>query len=317
MNTVKKAKSRKSLPDRLPWKTDIKRNRTLYLIFIPVVIYYVIFSYLPMAGIVIAFQDFKIKRGIFGSSFVGFDNFRDLFNGETFGLVMRNTTMISLLNLTLGFVFPIIVALLISEVRNKAYKRTVQTISYTPHFVAAVVVTALVQEFLSVNGGITQLLSLFGFEKQNWLANANPPVFWFIMNFIEIWQGAGYGAIIYVAAIANISGDLFEAAAIDGATRWQRLTRITLPSITPLIVMMFTLKIGTIFMTGYDKVLLLYMPATYDVSDVLYTYTYRMAFSSQNYGLSAASGLFQSVIATTLLLISNGLSRKLTDSSLF
>ena len=169
MNTVKKAKTRKASLDRLTCKTDIKRNRTLYLVFIPVAIYYIVFSYMPMAGIVIAFQDFKIKRGIFGSPFVGFDNFRDLFNGETFGFVMRNTTMISLLNLTLGFLFPIIIALLISEVRNKAYKRTVQTISYTPHFVAAVVVTALVKEFLSV-------LQCYSILRMDWntLVSFNP-----------------------------------------------------------------------------------------------------------------------------------------------
>ena len=303
---------------KLPWKTDFKRNRTLYLIFLPVAAYYIIFHYLPMGGIVIAFQDFKMNRGVFGSPWVGLENFRDLFTGETFGLVMRNTSMIALLNLTLGFIAPIFLALLISEVKLKSYKRAVQTVSYMPFFVAAVVVTYLVKEFLSASGGITQLLSMFGLDKQNWVANPNAPVFWLIVCFMEIWQGAGYGAIVYVAAIASINGDLFEACAIDGASRWQRLRRITLPSILPLVVMMFTLKVGTIFMTGFDKVLLLYMPSTYDVSDVLYTYTYRMAFGTQmNYGLSAASGLFQSVIATVLLLTSNYLTKKTTESSLF
>lgn len=303
---------------RMPWKKDLRRNKTLYLMFIPVAIYYIIFHYIPMGGIVIAFQDFNIRRGVFGSDFVGLQNFKGLFTGDTFALVMRNTSAIALFNLTIGFIAPIILALLVSEVRAKSYKRAVQTISYMPFFVAAVVVTSLVREFVSASGGITQLLSLFGLEQQNWLANTNIPAFWLIMGFTEIWQGAGYGAIVYVAAISNISGDYYEASAIDGANRWQRLTRITLPSILPMVVMMFTLKVGTVFMMGFDKVLLLYMPSTYNVSDVLYTYTYRMAFGGQpNYGLAAASGLFQSVIATTLLLVSNTLSKRAAKTSLF
>ena len=303
---------------KVTWKEDLAKNKVLYLIFLPVFIYFLIFSYLPMAGIVSAFQDFNMRRGIFGSEWIGWENFEELFTGDSFGLVMRNTTMIAVLNMTIGFVVPIILAVLLSEVRSKVYKRTIQTISYMPYFVAAVVVTYLIREFLSVNGAITGLLSALGFDKQNWLANPNPPAFWFIMCFTEIWQGAGYGAIVYVSAIANVSNDIFEACAIDGANRWQRFWKITLPSIMPMVVMMFTIKAGTIFMTGYDKVLLLYMPSTYDLSDVLYTYTYRAAFSgSPNYGLSAASGLFQSVIATILMVISNTMSRKLTSTSLF
>jgi ABC-type polysaccharide transport system permease subunit len=288
--------------------------------FLPVAAYFLVFYYAPMVGVSIAFQKFNMRRGIFGSDWVGFDNFATLFSGDTFPLVMRNTSVIALLNLTVGFVVPIILAIVFSELRDsaKAYKRTVQTISYMPFFVAAVVTTSLVKEFLGASGGLTKILSFFGLEQQNWLANPKPPVFWIIMCATEIWQGMGYGAIVYVAAIASINGDLFEAAAIDGANRWKRLWRITLPSITPLIIMMLTLKAGTVLMTGFDKALLLYMPKTYDVSDVLYTYTYRMAFSAQaDYGLSAASGLFQSAINTTLLLASNYISRKVAKTSLF
>lgn len=313
------AKTLRYKEPKVPWKKDLKRNGTLYLIFIPVAIYYLVLHYAPMVGICIAFQDFKIGKGIFGSKWVGFQNFIDLFTGETFPLVIRNTVAMALLNLTLGFVAPIILALIISEVPWKGYRRAVQTISYTPNFIAPVIVAALVREFLGVNGAITQLLSLFGLPKQNWLANPHIPVFWLINCFTDIWQGAGFGTIVYIAAIGNVSKDLFEAAAIDGANRWNRLTRITIPSIRPLILILLTLRVGLVFVTGFDKILLLYMPSTYCVADVLTTYTYRMAFGSGggNYGLSAASGLFQSVVGTTLLMVSNWLNRKTTRNALF
>lgn len=306
-----------SIP-KISWKKDLKLNWILYVIFIPTAVYFIVFNYLPMVGITIAFVDFNVRRGIFGSDWVGWQNFRDLFSGETFGLVMRNTVSMASLNLTLGFVAPIILALMVSEIKWTPFKRTVQTVSYIPFFVAAVVVSQLVREFLSRNGGVTAILTMFGLEQQNWLANPNIPVFWLINCFTDIWQGAGYGAIIYVASISSISGDLYEAAAIDGANRWKRLIKITLPSILPIIAIMFTLKVGLVFMTGFDKVLLLYMPSTYDTADVLSTYTYRMAFGAQSsYGLSAASGLFQSVVSTALLLISNYLNRKVAKTSLF
>lgn len=319
MNISARAGNRRRVKEaKDPWKLDLKKNKVLYLLFIPSAVYFFIFCYTPMVGIVSAFQDFNMRRGIWGSQWVGFNNFVDLFTGETFGQVMRNTSAIALLNMTVGFVVPIILAVLISEVKAKPYKRAVQTISYTPYFVAAVVVTTLVREFIGSTGGITQMLTAMGFEQQNWLANSNMPVFWLIVCFMEIWQNAGYGAIVYVAAISSVNGDLYEASSIDGANRWKRLWKITLPSILPTIVMMLTIKAGTVLMTGFDKVLLLYMPATYNVSDVLYTYTYRMAFSgTPNYGLSAASGLFQSLIGTMLLLLSNTVSRKLAKTSLF
>ena len=254
---------------------------------------------------------------LFGSEWVGLDNFRDLFTGDTFLKVLRNTGAMALLNLTIGFAAPVILAMLLSQVRLKRFKRTVQITSYMPYFVSAVVVTSLASEFLSSTGALTMVLSWFGFDKQNWLANPKTPVFWLINTFIEIWQGAGWGSIIYIAAIANVNGDLHEAAAIDGANRWQRMWKVTFPTILPLIIVMFTMRIGLVFRQGFDKVLLLYMPSTYDVSDCLYTYTYRMAFGQTvNYGLSTASGLFQSVIGSTLLIISNKLSRKLSGSSL-
>ena len=299
------------------WKHDIKHNWMIYLLFIPVLVYFIVFHYAPMFGLIMAFENFKPSRGFFGSEWVGLANFHELFTGDTFWKVLRNTTAMAILNLTVGFAAPVIFALFLSQVRLKVFKRSVQIMSYMPYFVSATVVCSLASEFLSSTGALTMVLSWFGFEKQNWLANPNIPVFWLINLFLDIWQGMGWGSIIYMAAIANVSNDLHEAAAIDGATRWQRMWKVTLPTILPLVLVMFIMRIGLVFRTGFDKILLLYMPMTYDTADVLYTYTYRMAFGSQiNYGVSTASGLFQSVIGTVLLLISNRISRKAAGSSL-
>ncbi len=299
------------------WKYDMQRNWMIYLMFTPVLVYFVLFHYAPMFGLIMAFENFKPSKGFFGSPWVGLANFRELFTGDTFWKVLRNTTAMAVLNLTVGFAAPVIFALFLSEVKLKVFKRSVQIMSYMPYFVSATVVCSLASEFLSSTGALTMVLSWFGFDKQNWLANPNIPVFWLINTFLGVWQGLGWGSIIYMAAIANVSHDLHEAAAIDGATRWQRMWKITFPTIMPLVLVMFIMRIGLVFRTGFDKILLLYMPMTYDTADVLYTYTYRMAFGSQiNDGVSTASGLFQSVIGTVLLIISNKISRKAAGSSL-
>lgn len=303
---------------KISWKEDFRKNKIAYLFFLPAFFYFLIFHYIPMSGIAIAFQDYSLTKGIFGSDWVGWMNFEELFLDESFLLVLRNTVAMALLNLTLGFTFPIIFALLLSEIRSETLRRTLQVTSYMPHFVAAVVVCKLVTEFLSANGAVTALLTSLGLERQNWLANGEVPVFWLINCFTEIWQEIGFGSIIYVAAISNVSTDYHEAAAIDGANRWTRMVRITLPCIKPIVMMMFVLKCGLFFTQGFDKVLLLYMPSTYDTADCLTTFTYRMSFSGRpNYGLSTASGLFQSVASLILLIVSNTASRKLTDSALF
>ncbi len=317
------AKSKASQPPAIrpqegTWRYDLMKNWQIYLLFIPVAVYFLVFHYAPMFGLLMAFERFKPSKGIFGSEWIWFENFEELFVGDTFLNVMRNTTAMALLNLTVGFAAPVILAMMLSELRIKKFTRPVQLMSYMPYFVSAVVVTTLASEFLSSTGAITMVLTWLGFDQQNWLANPNIPVFWLINTFLEVWQGAGWGSIIYVAAIANVSGDLHEAAAMDGANRWDRMWKITFPSILPLIIVMFTMRIGLVFRQGFDKVLLLYMPSTYEVSDCLYTYTYRMAFGSTvNYGLSTASGLFQSVISSTLLIFSNSLSKKVSGTSIY
>ncbi len=296
----------------------MKENWFLYVLFLPVLAFFIIFHYIPMSGIFMAFEDYKVTLGLFGSDWVGFEKFIELFEDEQFWLALRNSGAMAVFNLTIGFVAPIILALLITSIKAGRATRILQTITYLPNFVSAVVVCSLARQFLDYNGGVTAILTALGFEQQNWLANSDVPVFWLINTGIGIWQGAGWGSIVYIAAIYNINGDLHEAAAIDGANRWQRLTHITLPGILPMIMMMFTLKIGLVFREGFDKVLLLYMPLTYDTSDCLHTYTYRMAFGGMpDYSLSTASGLFQSVIATALLIFSNWANKKATGYALY
>ena len=302
------------------WRRDIKRNWVVYLIFLPTFLLFLVLNYVPMFGIVMAFQNYKVTAGVFGSEWVGLQNFVTLFAGDEFLNALKNTVIIGLMKLTIGFIAPILFAILLSLLRSQKYKRVAQTMSYLPNFVAAVVVCSLLMEFLGRNGPLTLFLTWFGAANQNWIANNQAPAFWLIYTFMGIWQGVGWGSIMYVAAIATVSGDLYEAAALDGAGRMRRLFSITLPSIAPLIVMMFIMNVGLCFTQGYDSILLLYMPSTYNVSDTLYTYTYRMAgFSggTPDYGLSAASGLFQSVVGSLLLVTSNKLSAKYAGSSLF
>ncbi len=314
------AKKELTASARRSWKQELKRDWVVYLLFVPIIVYEIIFHFLPMFGIVMAFEDYNVVDGYFGSKWVGLQNFVDLFTGEDFLQAIRNTLAIGLLRATIGFVAPIIFALMLSLIDSKKIKRIAQTMSYMPNFVAAVIVCSLFTQFLGKDGPLTLLLTrLFGAENQNWFANDRMPVFWLIYTFMGIWQGVGWGSIMYVAAISQVSGELHEAAAIDGASRMQRMFRITLPNILPMIMMMFVINIGTSLMAGYDNILLLYMPSTYSVSDTVYTYTYRMAFGggATNYSLSSASGLFQSLVSTILLVGSNALARKTSGTGLF
>ena len=303
---------------RVTWKRDFKKNWLIYLMGAPMMIYLIIFKFIPMFGIIMAFEDYKPTLGYFKSKWVGMQNFIDLFTGPEFLQALRNTFFMGLLNFLIGFTLPIGFALVLSMLRNKKFKRVTQTISYMPNFVSSVVVCSLVTVFLSRTGPLTMLLTALGLPQQNWLANDQIPVFWIINTFMNVWIGLGWGTIVYVAAISNVSGELHEAAAIDGANRFQRTVKITLPCIKPMVIMMMTLNVGIMFLAGFDKVLLLYMPSTYSVADCLQTYTYRTAFTTgANYGLSTASGLFQAVVATALLFGSNALNRKASGMALF
>ncbi|MBD5460716.1 MAG: sugar ABC transporter permease [Lachnospiraceae bacterium] len=295
---------------------DMKKNWQLHLIAVPVILFFLVFSYFPMVGIVTAFMNYRPTLGIFGSKWVYFDNFAKFVSDPAFWLALRNTVVMALLNLSFGFFIPIIFALLLAELRTKWFKRTLEICSYMPNFVAAVVVCNLVINMLGDNGIITNLFVFFGMERENMLANPNN--FWAVNTTVVLWQSMGYAAIVFTAAIAGVNQDLHEAAVLDGANRWQRVWHVTLPAILPMIITMFILKVGLMFSTGFDNILLLYMPMTQEKADVISTFVYRTSVGGGNdFGYAAAVGLFQSIIATALLLGSNWLSNKVTKSSLF
>ncbi|MDR2785934.1 MAG: ABC transporter permease subunit [Treponema sp.] len=294
---------------------DLHMNWSVYLLFTPVLVYFFIFNYLPMFGIVMAFQDFSAVRGYFGSKFVGLANFIEFFSGPNFLRIFRNTMAISFLSLGVGFPLSIVFALLLNEVGFTPFKKAIQTISYLPYFISAVVVCGLVIDFVSSNGIITNLLVFFGFPRQNFLSD--PKYFWFINLAADVWQTLGYGSIIYIASISGVNHELYEAAAIDGASRLGRVWHVTLPALLPVIVTMLILRCGMIMNVGQDKILLLYNPSIYETADVISTHVVRMGIERMQYGYSAAVGLFNSVVGLFMLVVSNFVSRKLTEHSVF
>lgn len=303
-------------PFRAALKRDIKMNKLLWLLAVPVIAYFIIFNYVPMFGLSMAFQDYKPGLGIFGSPWVGLKNFADFFGGPTFWKILRNTLAISFLDLAFAFPLSIGFALLLNEIKALWFKKLVQTISYMPYFVSMVVMCGLIIEFCATNGVITDLcVKIFGIDRQNLLMN--PGYFWAINLISGIWQGLGYGSIIFVSAITNVNGELHEAAAIDGANRLRRAWHITLPGILPMISTMLILKCGMIMNVGSDKILLLYNSSIYDTADVIATHVQRMGVEMAQYSYATAVGLFNSVVGTVLLLVSNWGSRKMTESSIF
>jgi putative aldouronate transport system permease protein len=269
-----------------------------------------------MSGILMAFQDYSPIKGIFGSKWVGLRNFTDFFSSIYFGRTLGNTLALSLLDLFFGFPMPILFALLLNEVHHRVFKRTVQTLSYLPYFISMVVICGLIIDFTRSGGIISNLLaSMSGGASQNLLGD--PKYFRTIYIVSGIWQGVGYGSIIYLSALSSVDAELYEAARIDGANRWRQTLAITLPGIAPTIIMLLILKMGSMLAVGTDKILLLYSPATYSTSDVIGTYVYRKGLLDQSYGYSTAVGLFNSIVNTVFLLVTNWLSRKFTESSLF
>jgi putative aldouronate transport system permease protein len=268
-----------------------------------------------MFGIVMAFQDFSAVRGFFGSKFVGFANFIQFFSGPDFLRILRNTLAISFLNLGAGFTLSLVFALLLNEISYTWFKKTTQTISYLPFFVSAVVVCGLVIDFVSSNGVITNLLVFFGLPRQNLLTD--PKFFWGVNVLTDVWQNLGYGSILFIASLSGISPELYEAAAIDGASRLGRVWHVTLPALMPVIVTMLVLRCGMILNVGSDKILLLYNPSIYETADVISTHVVRMGIERMQYGYSAAVGLFNSVVGLFMLMVSNYVSRKLTEHSVF
>ena len=298
---------------------DISHNKYKYLMILPVLVYLALFCYKPMYGIIIAFKNYKVARGIEKSPWVGLFWFENFFNDPYFFRLLRNTFTISGLTILFGFPAPILLALLLNEVHNNKFKRTVQTITYMPYFISLVVLCSLIKIYCQQNGLISDIVAFFGGTKQNWLQD--PKYFRLIYVLSDIWQGIGWNSIIYLAALSGIDQEQYEAARIDGANRFQQVLHVTLPGLLPTITILFILRMGNILNVGYEKILLLYQPTTYEVADVFSTYTYRISLGSTTgqpqYSLSTAVSLFNTLVNVCFLLMTNLISSKLTDSSLF
>ena len=297
------------------WKHDFLMNKWLYILTIPVVAFFLIFNYLPMAGLLMAFENYKPALGLFKSQWVGLQNFKDFFAGPSFWTILRNTLVISLLNLAIAFPLSIIFALLLNEMNVLWVKKLTQTVSYMPYFISIVVLCGLVTEFCSSRGFITNMMvSVFHIPRENLLTN--PDYFWAINLISDIWQNLGYSSIIFVAAITSVNQDYHEAAALDGANRFQRVWHVTIPSIMPTIVTMLILKCGTLLNVGFEKILLLYNPSIYSTADVISSHVQRLGIGQAQYGYATAVGLFNSVVGTVLLFLSNHISRKYAETSI-
>ncbi len=296
-------------------KKDFRRNRALYLLVLPVLAFYIIFHYKPMYGAIIAFKDYSPGTGIAASPWVGLANFTRFFSGPYFARLIRNTLLLSLYSLLFGFPAPIILALLLNEVRNKKFKSVTQTITYLPHFISMIVVTGMISNFCLSNGLFNDIIVLFGGERSPLLQNPN--LYRTIYVASSIWQEVGWGSIIYLSALSGVDAQLYEAASIDGAGKWKQMLNVTLPGISPTIITMLILKMGSLMSLGYEKTILLYNASTYETADIISSYTYRVGLLDQDWSYSTAIGLFNSVINCVLLVISNRLSKKLSDTSLW
>ena len=295
---------------------QIYKSRYLLLLFLPCLIYYILFKYIPMWGVMISFKDFKPFIGFADSAWVGMKHFSNFFSSPDAWRIIRNTLQLGIYSLIWGFPFPILFALLLNEVTSLRYKKVVQTVSYMPHFLSAVVVCGMIITFLSpIRGVINQMIGAFGVEPINFMAQAR--YFRTIYVVSDIWQQIGWGAIIYIAAISNVDTQLYEAAMIDGASKWRQIRSITLPCIAPTIVTMLILRTGSILEVGLEKVLLLQNPAIYESADIIATYVYRQGVAGSNMSYATAIGLFSALTNLILLVSANFLSKKFSETSLF
>ena len=302
--------------NKASWWTAWIRQWDLQLMVVPALIFIFIFSYLPMYGVLMAFQDYQLFGGFFHSPWVGFKHFEAFFNSPDFWNVMRNTMVISLLKLCFGFPAPILLALMLNEVRNMMFKRIVQTVSYLPHFLSWVIVGGFVGSMLSTdNGSVNMLLMSLQLTSEPISFLSVPEYFWGILVGTGMWKEMGFAAIVYLAAIAGIDPHLYEAASIDGAGRFKQIQLITLPCIRPVIIIFMILAVGNILNAGFEDILILATnPILRDVSDVIDTYVYRMGILNNRFSYAAAAGLFKAVVSVTLLALANKAARKMGSS---
>lgn len=298
------------------FKREWRMHKYIYLMSLPVLAFFIIFRYLPMYGVVIAFKQFSPRKGILGSDWVGMRHFVSFFNSYYFSRILVNTVVLSLYSILFCFPAPIILALLLNEVRCEPFKRVVQTITYMPYFISLVVICGLIRDFVAVDGPIQSLVRALGGPDVNLLTQSSMYRPIYILS--DLWQYIGFNSIIYIAAISGVDAELYEAGAIDGVTtRLQQIRYITLPSIAPTITILFILQVGNLMNVGYEKTLLLYNDQIMDVADIISTFVYRKGLQEANYSYSAAVGLFNSVINSLLLIAANLISRRVSENSLW
>lgn len=297
-------------------RKSFRKYWDLYLIMLPGIAYFIIFKYLPMGGILVAFQDFSAFAGIRGSDWVGLEHFKNMFMDDEFYTVFRNTLLISLYKLVWGFPGPIILALMLNEVRHMLYKRSVQTLVYLPHFLSWVIMGGILINVLSPSSGIiNQVLAMLGVEPIFFLGS--PDWFRTVLVASDIWKEVGWGAIIYLAALSSIDPQVYEAAVVDGAGKWKQLIHITLPSLLGTIVILFVLRLGSVLDVGFEQIFVLYNPLVYHVADVIETYVYRTGITQGEFSFTTAVGLFKSVISFILVVAANQAAKKLGHEGLW
>lgn len=302
-------------PGKSEFRKKIAKSKVLYAMFLFPLVYFAIFQYAPMIGNFMAFQDYSVIKGFLHSPWAGTKYFEQFLNDPYFWKVVRNTIVINIYSLIFYFPAPIIFALLLNELRAKFFKKFIQSITYIPHFLSTVVVAGMLVNFLSSDGLINQFREMFGADSITFLSLPE----WFRTIFIgsDIWQGLGWGSIIYLAALTGVDPQLYEAATIDGASRWKKLRHITIPSITTVIMVMLLLSLGHMLTVGFEKILLLYSGPTYETADVIQTYVYRRGLIDSDFSFAAAVGIFQSILSFVLVITANQLSRKFSGARLF
>lgn len=300
---------------KVPWRVALRRDWQLYSLVVLPLLFFLVFRYLPMLGNVIAFRRFQPGGSIFGEEWVGLRYVEMFLNDPTFWQAFTNTLIIGALSLLFCFPLPIVLALLLNEVRTRYFKRFVQSVSYLPHFLSVVIVAGMLMQLLSVDGTVNQIVRVFGGEATAFLQQPE----WFRAIYVssEVWQTVGWGTILYLAALTTIDPNLYEAARIDGAGRWRQTWHVTLPGIRPTMMVLLILNIGTFMAVGFEKILLIYNPLTYPTADVIATYLYRVGLESNNFSYAAAIGLFEAVIGLTLIISANAISRRTVGASLW
>lgn len=300
---------------KISLKKHLKKEWRLYTFLLIPILYFIIFKYVPMFGNIIAFRKYKGGTNIFGTEWVGLRYFLQFMGDASFWRAFRNTLTLSVSYLVVRFPLTLIFALLLNEIRNVRWKKFVQTVSYLPHFISMVIIAGMIKEIVSLTGPINTLIANFGLDKISFIQEAD----WFPAIYIisGVWQGLGWGTILYLAAMTAINTELYEAAKIDGAGRFKQALHVTIPGILPTITTLLILDIGGIMGSNFEKIILLYLPSTYEKADVIATYVYRMGITGGKFSYATAVGLFEGIIGLVLVISANLISKKLTESSLW